>query len=49
MHGDGQFKLHKLELPTCLNCHLIRLFEIYRNAASYQAHLQSPHFKKYKE
>jgi quinol monooxygenase YgiN len=27
----------------------IRLFEIYRNAASYQAHLQSPHFKKYKE
>jgi quinol monooxygenase YgiN len=27
----------------------IRLFEIYRNASSYQAHLQSPHFKKYKE
>jgi quinol monooxygenase YgiN len=27
----------------------IRLFEIYRNAVSYQAHLQSPHFKKYKE
>jgi len=27
----------------------IRLFEIYRNAASYQAHLQSPHFRKYKE
>jgi quinol monooxygenase YgiN len=27
----------------------IRLFEIYRSAASYQAHLQSPHFKKYKE
>ena len=27
----------------------IRLFETYRNAASYQAHLQSPHFKKYKE
>jgi quinol monooxygenase YgiN len=27
----------------------IRLFEIYRNAASYQAHLQSPHFKKYKK
>jgi hypothetical protein len=23
MHGDGQFKLHKLELPTCLNCRLI--------------------------
>ncbi len=27
----------------------IRLFESYRNAASYQAHLQSPHFKEYKE
>jgi quinol monooxygenase YgiN len=27
----------------------IRLFEIYRDAASYQGHLQSPHFKKYKE
>ena len=27
----------------------IRLFETYCNAASYQAHLQSPHFKKYKE
>jgi quinol monooxygenase YgiN len=27
----------------------IRLFETYRNAAAYQAHLQSPHFKRYKE
>jgi quinol monooxygenase YgiN len=27
----------------------IRIFETYRDAASYQAHLQSPHFKKYKE
>ena len=27
----------------------IRLFEIYRNAAAYQAHLQSTHFKKYKK
>ncbi len=27
----------------------IRLFETYRNMASYQAHLQSLHFKKYKE
>ena len=27
----------------------IRLFETYRNVASYQAHLQSPHFQKYKE
>ena len=27
----------------------IRLFETYRDAASYHAHLQSPHFRKYKE
>lgn len=27
----------------------IRLFETYRDAASYQAHLQSRHFKKYKD
>jgi quinol monooxygenase YgiN len=27
----------------------IRLFETYRNAASYQAHLQSGHFIKYKQ
>jgi quinol monooxygenase YgiN len=27
----------------------IRLFETYRDDAAYQAHLQSPHFKKYKE
>jgi quinol monooxygenase YgiN len=26
----------------------IRLFEIYRDAASYQAHLQSAHFTRYK-
>jgi len=26
----------------------IRLFEIYASAAAYQAHLQSPHFRKYK-
>jgi quinol monooxygenase YgiN len=26
----------------------IRLFEIYSNGASYQAHLQTPHFRKYK-
>src|ERR1700759_5112356 len=26
----------------------IRLFELYTNAAAYEAHLQSPHFKKYK-
>jgi len=27
----------------------IRLFETYRDAAAYQTHLRSPHFKKYKE
>jgi quinol monooxygenase YgiN len=26
----------------------IRLFEMYRDAASYQSHLQTPHFKAYK-
>lgn len=26
----------------------IRLFECYRDEASYQAHLRSPHFRKYK-
>jgi quinol monooxygenase YgiN len=27
----------------------IRLFERYRNAAAYESHLQSPHFKTYKD
>lgn len=27
----------------------IRLFEIYRDAAAYKSHLQSPHFKIYKD
>jgi quinol monooxygenase YgiN len=27
----------------------IRLFEAYRDSSAYHAHLQSPHFKKYKE
>ena len=26
----------------------IRIFEMYRDHAAYEAHLQSPHFKKYK-
>ena len=26
----------------------VRLFEVYANQASYESHLQSPHFKKYK-
>ena len=27
----------------------VRLFETYRDAAAYQSHIQSPHFKTYKE
>ena len=27
----------------------IRLFETYRDAAAYESHLQSPHFKTYKD
>ena len=27
----------------------IRLFEMYRDQASYQAHLNAPHFKRYKQ
>jgi quinol monooxygenase YgiN len=27
----------------------VRIFETYRDQASYESHLQSPHFKKYKE
>src|SRR3954447_2111288 len=26
----------------------IRVFEVYRDTAAYKAHLESPHFKKYK-
>ena len=27
----------------------VRLFEIYRDAAAYESHIQSPHFKTYKD
>ena len=27
----------------------VRVFEIYRDPAAYQAHLQTPHFKKFRE
>jgi quinol monooxygenase YgiN len=27
----------------------VRIFETYRDQAAYESHLQSPHFKKYKE
>jgi quinol monooxygenase YgiN len=26
----------------------VRVFEIYRDAAAYQAHLQTPHFEKFR-
>ena len=37
-------------MPVSLKEHpeQIRLFEMYRDAASYESHLQSPHFKAYK-
>ena len=27
----------------------MRVFEIYRDSAAYQAHLQTPHFKKFRD
>lgn len=27
----------------------VRVFEVYRDAAAYQAHLQTPHFKKFRD
>jgi quinol monooxygenase YgiN len=27
----------------------VRIFEVYKDQAGYESHLQSPHFKKYKE
>ena len=27
----------------------VRIFETYKDQAAYESHLQSPHFKKYKE
>ncbi len=27
----------------------VRVFEIYRDPAAYQAHLQTPHFKKFRD
>ena len=38
------FPLQKKEHPT-----QIRIVEIYRNEAAYKAHLETPHFKAYKE
>ena len=37
------FPMQKKEQPT-----QIRIVEIYRNEAAYKAHLETPHFKKYK-
>ena len=27
----------------------MRVFEVYRDASAYQAHLQTPHFKKFRD
>jgi quinol monooxygenase YgiN len=37
------YAVHDKNNPT-----LVTVFEIYANAEAYQAHLQTPHFKKYK-
>lgn len=42
----GVLKLYALAVKDHPN--QIRMFEMYRDQASYQAHLQAPHFKKYK-
>lgn len=42
----GVLALHAVSLKG--HPEQIRLFEMYRDAASYESHLQSPHFKAYK-
>lgn len=43
---QGVLKLYAVSVKDKPN--QIRLFEMYRDQASYHAHLQSPHFKQYK-
>jgi quinol monooxygenase YgiN len=43
----GVFTLYAVSLKE--HPEQIRLFEIYRDAADYESHLQSPHFKAYKD
>ena len=42
----GVLKLYAVSVKDKPN--QVRLFEMYRDQASYQSHLQSPHFKHYK-
>lgn len=43
----GVLKLYAVSVKDHPN--QIRMFEMYRDQASYQAHLTTPHFKKYKK
>ena len=43
----GVLKLYAVSVKD--NPTQIRLFEMYRDQASYQAHLSTPHFKRYKQ
>jgi quinol monooxygenase YgiN len=43
----GVLKLYAVSVKDHPN--QIRLFEMYRDQASYQAHLSTPHFKRYKQ
>jgi len=43
----GVLKLYAVSIKDHPN--QIRLFEMYRDQASYQAHLSAPHFKRYKQ
>jgi quinol monooxygenase YgiN len=43
----GVLKLYAVSVKDHPN--QIRLFEMYRDQASYQAHLSAPHFKRYKQ
>lgn len=43
----GVLMLHSASLKQAP--HHFRVFEVYADAAAYQAHLQTPHFLKYKQ
>lgn len=43
---DGVLALSAVALKD--QPHRLRILEVYRNVAAYQAHLQTPHFLKYK-
>jgi quinol monooxygenase YgiN len=43
----GVMRLYAVSVKD--NPNQVRIFETYRDQAAYESHLQSPHFKKYKE